>query len=288
MYCQRVCESWIITPKNVTRSPMTVRSEQMKTWLDSLGYRDYNLTPASEDASFRSYHRLQIDGKSFIVMDAPPEQEPCHQFIKVAEKLRVVRLSAPEIIEKSEQEGFLLLSDFGNIDYLSALNSDSEVALYTDALAALLQMQTRIDSDDLPPYDEVLLNREMDLFHDWFLQQLLGIELSQSQYDRWLSIKQSLVASALEQPKVFVHRDYHSRNLMKIECQNPGILDFQDAVQGPITYDLVSLLRDCYINWPILRVEQLLHNYYDFALANKLTDVKYEQFLHWFNLMGLA
>ena len=266
---------------------MSERSEQMKIWLDSLGYRDYNLTPASEDASFRSYHRLQMDGRSFIVMDAPPEQEPCHQFIKVAEKLRAAGLSAPEITEQDLQQGFLLLSDFGNTDYLSALNGESEAALYADALAALLQMQVRIDSDDLPPYDEILLNREMDLFHDWFLQQLLGIELNQLQHDRWLSIKQALVANALEQPKVFVHRDYHSRNLMKIDSQNPGILDFQDAVQGPVTYDLVSLLRDCYINWPVLRVEQLLHDYYDLALANELTDVKYERFLRWFNLMGI-
>jgi len=266
---------------------MTERSQQMKTWLDSLGYRDYNLTPASEDASFRSYHRLQLDGRSFIVMDAPPEQEPCHQFIKVAEKLRTVHLNAPEIIERNLLEGFLLLSDFGNTDYLSALNGDSEAALYADALAALLKMQTRIDSDDLPPYDEILLNREMDLFHDWFLQKLLGIELSQPQYDRWLSIKRSLVVNALEQPQVFVHRDYHSRNLMKTEFQNPGILDFQDAVQGPITYDLVSLLRDCYINWPVLRVEQLLHDYYDCALIDELTDVSYEQLLRWFNLMGI-
>ena len=259
----------------------------MKIWLESLGYQDYNLTPASADASFRSYHRLQFDGRSFIVMDAPPEQEPCHQFIKVAGKLRSVRLSAPEIIEQNVEQGFLLLSDFGNTDYLSALNGESEAALYADALAALLQMQTRIDNSDLPLYDETLLNREMDLFDDWFLQQLLGIELNQSQYDRWLSIRQALVANALEQPKVFVHRDYHSRNLMKIECRNPGILDFQDAVRGPITYDLVSLLRDCYINWPVLRVEQLLHDYYDLAVVNELTDVEYGRFLRWFNLMGI-
>jgi len=276
-----------MTPKNATRSPMTARSEQMKTWLDSLGYRDYNLTPASEDASFRSYHRLQLDGQSFIVMDAPPEQEPCHQFIKVAETLRAGQLSAPEIIEQNQQEGFLLLTDFGGTDYLSALDDNTEAGLYADALAALLQMQARINSDDLPPYDEALLSREMDLFHDWFLQQLLGIDLSQSQTNRWLSIKQALVTNALEQPQVFVHRDYHSRNLMKIEGQNPGILDFQDAVQGPITYDLVSLLRDCYINWPVMRVEQLLHDYYDLALVNQLTDVDYEQFRRWFNLMGI-
>jgi len=266
---------------------MSERYQQMKTWLDSLGYRDYTLTPASADASFRSYHRLQLNEQSFIVMDAPPQQEPCDQFIRVAQKLRSVDLSAPEIFEQNLQLGFLLLSDFGSSDYLSVLNRDSEAVLYADALAALLQMQSRIDCDDLPPYGEVMLNHEMDLFHDWFLQKLLGIELTALQFERWLTIKQSLVASAREQPQVFVHRDYHSRNLMKIDLRNPGILDFQDAVQGPITYDLVSLLRDCYIDWPLFRVEQLLHDYFDLAVENELTHVKYEQFLRWFNLMGI-
>lgn len=266
---------------------MTTRYQSMKDWLDSLGYQDYTLSPASEDASFRSYHRLCLGDQCWIVMDAPPQQEPCDQFIKIAHKLREARLSAPEVIEQNLSQGFLLLTDFGVTDYLSILNSDTEAPLYADALAALLQMQTRIDASDLPLYDEALLNREMDLFHDWFLLQLLGVELNQSQLDRWVTIKQSLIANALEQPQVFVHRDYHSRNLMKLETGNPGILDFQDAVKGPITYDLVSLLRDCYINWPVPRVEQLLHDYYDFVVVNELTDVSHGQFLRWFNLMGV-
>ena len=259
----------------------------MTCWLDSLGYSDYTLSAASEDASFRSYHRVECGTDSWILMDAPPEKEPCDRFIDIATRLRKARLSAPEIIHQDLAQGFLLMTDFGSTDYLSVLDPSSEGPLYTDALAALLSMQTTIDCDDLPVYDEQLLLQEMDLFRDWFLAELLGLELNASQQDQWLSIKQSLVQNALEQPQVFVHRDYHSRNLMKIDDHNPGILDFQDAVKGPLTYDLVSLLRDCYIAWPAARVDQLALNFYEFARVNELVDVKPEKFLHWFNLMGM-
>jgi aminoglycoside/choline kinase family phosphotransferase len=148
-------------------------------------------------------------------------------------------------------------------------------------------MQTRIDATDLSPYDATLLHREMDLFHDWFLGKLLGISLDQEQRLIWQSIKQTLIENALAQPQVFVHRDYHSRNLMKLDTHNPGILDFQDAVNGPITYDLVSLLRDCYIAWPPERVDQLAQDYYEFARVNDLVDVDAAQFMRWFNLMGI-
>jgi aminoglycoside/choline kinase family phosphotransferase len=266
---------------------MSDRSTQLNRWLDQLGYRDYRLSPASEDASFRSYLRLETDAESLIIMDAPPDREPCDQFIAVAHKLRNAGLNAPEIIAQNPSEGFLVLTDFGGRDYLSQLGPDSEASLYGDALAALLLMQTRIDAADLPPYDATLLNREMDLFHDWFLGKLLGISLDQEQQSIWQSIKQSLIENALAQPQVFVHRDYHSRNLMKLEAHNPGILDFQDAVKGPVTYDLVSLLRDCYIDWPQTRVEQLALDYYEIARGNDLIDVEVVQFMRWFNLMGI-
>jgi aminoglycoside/choline kinase family phosphotransferase len=266
---------------------MSDRATQLNHWLDQLGYRDYRLSPASKDASFRSYLRLETATESLIVMDAPPEKEPCDQFIAVARKLRDAGLSAPEIIARNTGEGFLVLTDFGGSDYLSQLNPESEGSLYRDALAALLQMQTRIDAADLPFYDEALLNREMDLFHDWFLDKLLGISLDPEQQAIWQSIKQTLIENALAQPRVFVHRDYHSRNLMQLETGNPGILDFQDAVKGPITYDLVSLLRDCYIDWPPIRVDQLVLDYYEFARVNDLVEVKAAQFMRWFNLMGI-
>jgi len=266
---------------------MNERSTLLKNWLDQLGYRDYRLNPASEDASFRTYLRLQTADESWIVMDAPPDMEPCDQFIAVADKLRTAGLNAPEIIAHNLDHGFLVLTDFGSSDYLSQLSPKTEASLYSDALAALLLMQTRIDADDLPPYDAALLHREMDLFHDWFLGKLMGITLDQAQQATWQSIKQALVDNALLQPQVFVHRDYHSRNLMKTDKKNPGILDFQDAVKGPITYDLVSLLRDCYIAWPATRIDQLALDYYEFACANELLDVEAEQFIRWFNLMGI-
>lgn len=220
-------------------------------------------------------------------MDAPPDKEPCDQFILVADKLRAAGLSAPEIIARNLEQGFLILTDFGSSDYLSQLDPATEAAMYRDALSALRLMQTRIDADDLPPYDSALLQREMELFHDWFLGKLMGISLDSEQQAAWLSIKQGLVENALAQPRVFVHRDYHSRNLMWLEQDNPGILDFQDAMNGPLTYDLVSLLRDCYIAWPPPRVEQLALDYYEIARRNQLTDVEAAEFMRWFDLMGI-
>ncbi len=266
---------------------MNARSSQLNQWLEQLGFRDYRLSRASEDASFRQYLRLEADGHTQIVMDAPPELEPCEQFVKVAGLLRGAGLSAPEISAQNLEQGFLLLTDFGGSDYLSQLHDETEAELYRDALAALLLMQTRIDAADLPPYDEALLLREMDLFHDWFLGRMLGIELNAEQQRVWRDCRRRLVDNALAQPQVFVHRDYHSRNLMKITRRNPGILDFQDAVRGPITYDLVSLLRDCYIDWPAARVEELALDYYRAARANGLLEADGAQFLRWFDLMGM-
>ena len=266
---------------------MNTRHRHMTDWLNNLGYRDYTLSIALEDASYRTYYRVEQGTDSWILMDAPSEKESCERFIAVANKLRGVKLSAPEIIEQDTAQGFLLLTDFGSSVYLSVLDTKFEGPLYVDALAALLKMQTAIDSHDLPVYDENFLSREMDLFRDCFLKDLIGIELNQNQLMQWDSIKKTLVQNALEQPQVFVHRDYHSRNLMLIDINNPGILDFQDAVKGPITYDLVSLLRDCYIAWPPVRVDQLALEFYEIARANELVDVEPDNFLRWFNLMGI-
>lgn len=259
----------------------------MERWLNSLGYHNYTLSSASEDASFRSYQRLQQGENSWVVMDAPPDKEPCDRFIEIAAKLRQAGLSAPEVIDQNVELGFLLLTDLGASPYLSVLAADSKDALYADSLAALLQMQVNVTSHDLPEYNPALLSQEMDLFHDWFLGELLGIRLNETQQAQWVSIKQILIKSALEQPQLFVHRDYHSRNLMKIDTGNPGIIDFQDAVRGPITYDLVSILRDCYIDWPTDEVESMALGYYRAAKASALLDVEPHQFLSWFNLMGI-
>ncbi len=265
---------------------MDARSIQIEQWLAGLGYRDSDLAPASEDASFRRYLRLRSGAQSLIVMDAPPDKEACDPFVRVAGMLRDAGLSAPEVIAQDLEQGFLLLTDFGSDSYLSCLDSGTEAELYADALDALLVMQGRIDGSGLPPYDEALLRQEMNLFHDWFLGELLEIELGPEQSAVWHETMQVLVANALAQPRVFVHRDYHSRNLMRLAAGNPGILDFQDAVYGPVTYDLVSLLRDCYIAWPPPRVDQLALDYHAKARSAGIVDAGAAQFLHWFNLMG--
>lgn len=265
---------------------MSDRKVQMKQWLDGLGYKDYTLEVASEDASFRRYFRLRQGDNSWIVMDAPPQKEPCDAFVNIAKKLTGIRLSAPEIIHENHDSGFLVLTDFGDESYLQALKPETANSLYGDAKSAILQMQTRINADDLPDYDEQLLRQEMDLFKEWFLEKLLGIELNPDQSDLWQMTVDTLVQSALEQPQVFVHRDFHSRNLMKIAGRNPGILDFQDALKGPVTYDLVSLLNDCYIDWPEPQVDQWALDFYDFAVLDHLEGVSASQFMRWFNLMG--
>ena len=266
---------------------MSERSQQMQHWLEGLGYSEYRLSPASEDASFRSYLRLETGDDSFVVMDAPPDKESCVSFIQVAEMLRNAGLNAPEVIAQDLDLGFLLLTDFGNDSYLSQLDETSMQTLYSDALDALHRMQSRIDGDDLPAYNEQLLLQEMDLFHDWFLNRLLDIQLDADQLASWNRIKQKLVDNGLAQPRVFVHRDYHSRNLMKLDVGNPGILDFQDAVLGPVTYDLVSLLRDCYIAWPPDQVEAMVRDFHQQAVADGRVDADADQFVRWFDLMGI-
>ncbi len=266
---------------------MSNRLPQMRQWLDSLGYQDYTIEVASADASFRSYWRLRQDDESWIVMDAPPDKEPCDAYVMVAKKLTDKGLSAPQILHENHDQGFLLLTDFGNQSYLQALNADNAGSLYADAIEVINRMQSRIDANDLPPYDEALLRYEMGLFDEWFLGKLLGIALEQNQLETWQAITDSLVQNALAQPRVFVHRDFHSRNLMKLERGNPGIIDFQDAVKGPVTYDLVSLLRDCYIEWPQVQVDQWVSDFRNNTELDQLQGIDAEQFKRWFNLMGI-
>ncbi len=272
---------------------MSDRLKQLKDWLKQQIGEDCEFAPASSDASFRRYFRIETKQGSRIVMDAPPEQEDCQAFIHVAALLREVGLNAPEVIAEDLQSGFLLLSDLGNTTYLDVLNNETVEGLYGDALAALTSMQAAVDvsSCELPVYDANLLQTELDLFKDWYLGKHGGISLTESQQAIWQSSCQILIASALEQPVVCVHRDYHSRNLMQVnERHNPGILDFQDAVLGPVTYDLVSLLRDCYISWPRQQVEEWVAGFYEQTTHSGVIDVdkiSAQQFLRWFDLMGV-
>lgn len=250
-----------------------------------------NPVPASSDASFRRYFRLQTDTDSFIVMDAPPGNEDCRPFVQVAGFLESMGLNAPRVIETNLDDGFLLLSDLGTRPYLDELLDDPASAprLYDDALAALREMQ-RLGVDmqaELPPYDEALLRFEMSLFHDWLCGTHLGIPLSETDEGEWRSVCDMLVANALEQPQVFVHRDYHSRNLMVTDEANPGILDFQDAVEGPLTYDLVSLLKDCYVKWPSEQVWRWALDFYaglDAPLRSRIDEARFRRY---FELMGV-
>jgi aminoglycoside/choline kinase family phosphotransferase len=262
----------------------------MTEWLQRIGLQTHSISPASADASFRQYFRVQSDSGSFIVMDAPPDKEDTGPFVRIARRFRQIGLNVPEVLEQDKENGFLLLSDLGQQTYLGLLNKDSVGRLYGDALEALrvLQIGTFTDPDFLPKYDRRLLLDEMALFRDWLLQQHLGLKLNDQQFGVLQDSYELLVKNALEQPSVWVHRDYHSRNLMKTEKHNPGILDFQDAVSGPVTYDLVSLLKDCYIAWPREQVENWVKGYQQLLLESGLQVTKDgQEFLRWFDLMGV-
>jgi aminoglycoside/choline kinase family phosphotransferase len=264
----------------------------LKQWLeDELDISDYSLKPASSDASFRRYFRLTHNGASYIVMDAPPQREDSRPFVSIARLLADVGLNVPEIIDENLIQGFLLLSDLGTRSYLEALNDDTVERLYGDALGALAGLQICKPAPGiLPDYDRSLLQTEMELFRDWLVGRHLGIVLSQAQSKVLDQAFARLAENALTQPRMCVHRDYHSRNLMVTRQNNPGILDFQDAVIGPVTYDLVSLLRDCYIAWPRMRVEAWALGYQERALQSGILRREHEdpvRFLRWFDLMGV-
>jgi aminoglycoside/choline kinase family phosphotransferase len=211
------------------------------------------LAPASADASFRRYFRIESKNPKFatlIVMDAPPQHEPLDAFLKVDLLLSDAGLNVPKILEKNIAEGFLLLNDLGTATYLDELNEATADYLYKDATHALVQMQLASKPDVLPNYDEALLQRELDLFPDWYLKKHLGIDLNEVQQVQLKKSFELIIENNLAQAKVYVHRDYHSRNLMVTKENNPGVIDFQDAVYGPITYDASSLWRDAYIAWP--------------------------------------
>ncbi len=226
------------------------RLQLLENWLQKqFPGQSFTVAPASADASFRRYFRVTFADKTRIVMDAPPEHEDCAPFVRVAQLLTEA-VHVPEIIAHDAAQGFLLLSDLGNTTYLQALNSAPETAgsLYAAATDALVRMQLIQQVGDLPVYDEKLLRFELSLFPDWYVARHLHVELTDAQKTVLHHAFDRIVQNNLSQPRVFVHRDYHSRNLM-VTTPNPGILDFQDAVLGPVTYDLVSLLKDAYIQW---------------------------------------
>ncbi len=267
------------------------RLGRLNTWLnETLGLCDYTITPVSWDASFRRYYRVRLSDVSYVAMDAPPDKEDCAPFITVAAAFAKAGLNVPRVLESDLAQGFLLLTDLGHQTYLDVLDQSNYARLYRDALDTLFALQAHgKDSSVLPEYGYELFMREMTLFRDWFMNRQLGIEINSAAARDLEDTFEFLTREALAQPRVWVHRDYHSRNLMVTEARNPGVLDFQDAVIGPVTYDLVSLLRDCYVNWPAQQVEAWLAGHYqrlgESGLLPGRTDLN--QFRRWFDLMGV-
>ncbi len=268
---------------------MKSRDQQREEWLAAvLGGRTARVEPTSGDASFRRYFRVQVAEGSRILMDAPPPQEDCRPFVQVTALLAAAGLQVPCILAADVEHGFLLLSDLGDRLYLDSLDDARADALYADAIDALVTMQRHADPASLPAYDAARLRDEMQLFPDWFLARHLGLATGGRAGEMLAESFDLLVAEALAQPRVFVHRDYHSRNLMHTPSDNPGVLDYQDAVAGPVSYDLVSLLRDVYVRWPEARVESWMARYVERAsAAGLLGGAGLDEFRRWFDLMGV-
>ena len=263
---------------------------RLRRWLiQELDLPPCRIVPASSDASFRRYFRVTWEGHSRIVMDAPPDKEDVRPFLEISRLLESLGVHVPEVLAQDIGNGFLLLSDFGSQRYLDRLNEGTAGRLYGDALQSLIRLQLCPEERlrRLPSYDALLLQTEMELFRDWYLLRLQGVTLEGARLEQLERAFRFLIRNALEQPVVLVHRDYHSRNLM-VTDPNPGVLDFQDAVAGPVTYDLVSLLRDCYLRWPERRVLEWVECYRSSATeAGILRGVGREQLLRWFDLMGV-
>lgn len=263
------------------------RAKLIVDWLQNdLGLEVLSFQPASSDASFRRYFRVRHQRGQDIVMDAPPELEDTAPFIKVAQLFSRAQVKVPRVYRQNIDQGFLLMDDFGGQCLLEHLNSETADQLYQGALDELFKLQRNIctKTADLPQYDAPLLQRELDLFYDWFLQKLLHKTLPDAIKQ---PLSEFLIHSALEQPQVCVHRDYHSRNLMYQENAAPGVIDFQDAVIGAITYDLVSLLRDCYISWTQPQLDTWIGDYFQRLREAKLLNCSLATFTRWFDLMGL-
>jgi len=275
-----------------------VRLQHLKVWLDeqlTTLFADQGwgavppatLTAASSDASFRRYFRWEGAGRSFVVMDAPPPQENCKPFVDIAFLLAKSGINVPKIYAEDLERGFLLLNDLGNKTYLDVIDSENADTLFSDALQALLAFQQLPMVAPLPSYDVALLRRELELFPEWYVKRELGVEFDATQQQQWQKVSDLLIDSALAQPKVLVHRDYMPRNLMLSE-PNPGVLDFQDAVYGPVTYDVTCLFKDAFLSWPEERVRGWLESYWQQASAlNIPVQPDFEEFLRASDLMGV-
>ena len=260
----------------------------LQDWLTrQLPGRTFSLAPASADASFRRYFRVTLPDTSLIVMDAPPDQEDCRPFVHVAALMANAGLNVPAVLAQDLTLGFLLLSDLGSTTYLAALNDDNADVLFSDAIDALIRWQLASREGVLPPYDEALLRRELDLFPEWYVRRHLGIELDALQRESLEAVFRLVLSNNLAQPCTFVHRDYMPRNLMLTE-PNPGVLDFQDAVYGPVSYDVACLFKDAFVSWEERRVLDWTIRYWERARRAGLpVNSDFGEFYRDFEWMGL-
>jgi len=260
----------------------------VQDWLTrQLHGRTFSLAPASADASFRRYFRVTLPDATLIVMDAPPEHENCRPFVQVAGLMAAAGLNVPILFAQDLAQGFLLMSDLGSTTYLAALNDDNADALFRDATDALIRWQLASREGMLPLYDETLLRRELDLFPEWYVRRHLGVELDARQRQSLDTVFRLILANNLAQPRTYVHRDYMPRNLMLTE-PNPGVLDFQDAVYGPITYDVASLFKDAFVSWDESRILDWTIRYWERAkLAGLPVSRDFGEFYRDFEWMGL-
>ena len=262
----------------------STRYQQLVSWLDDNKFDKDSLSTLSEDASFRQYFRVTKNNKSYAVMDCPPEKEDLASFLKITYKLQKAKLNVPDIFESDDKNGFLILTDLGDDLYSKKLNDETVYCLYTDALEAIVKMQTKVDCSGLKEFDSIY-QVENNLFIEWFLEKHLNIELNDTskkelivEFDKINSVLQSI-------PKAFVHRDYHSRNLLVTDINNPGIIDYQDAVVGPVTYDLVSLLKDCYVTWNDGLIEDMMESFFTRMKSSNINNIS--DFRYWFEITGL-
>lgn len=285
-----------------------IREQQLTSWTNVMlnqlldDKQDFiALQSVSGDASFRRYFRAQLVDRSFIAVDAPPENEDNEGFVRIAKLFRDAGVSTPEVFAADYEQGFMLLQDFGDELYLPYLldsqKQDSTLEadrLYTDAIASLIKLQKNVDSNRLAPFDRIKLHTEMELFEHWFCEEFLQLQLSDSDREIIAVTFAFLEDAVLAQTRVAVHRDYHSRNLLRLNVglfgadASPGIIDFQDAVAGAYTYDLVSLLRDCYIRWSPDQLEKWALEYLQ-AARNEgiITEISAADFMRDLDLMGL-
>lgn len=257
--------------------------DKMKAFIDGTPYKEWTLSIVSADASFRKYYRLEEDNKSVVVMDSSLELDSLRPFIDVTSRLINAGVKAPKILEINERDGYLILEDFGDTQLLEALNESNFKSLYSNAMDEILMMQ-KADSSKLPLYDKDFLHFEMDLMREWYLEKNLNVTLSSTQEELIKNALERISDIVLEQPQcVFVHRDFHSRNIMLTPNKEIGVIDYQDAMSGAITYDLVSLLKDCYIEFKREDVEELALSFRD-KLGLQTED---KEFLKWFDFMGM-